>query len=502
MSETPRHGRRILLTADRTQLADYRTLLDGMLSAAQTTLTPLPVVDVLFAPAMPCTAGRAVRAPMGLRRVEAALLDDGFSPDDVVVVPPEKLDRAVGPDTRIIAVSTGDPVGLGMNTSTMVALAGGRPYTTMLFQRLAGRLRRLRARFGNIRIVVGGPGAWQLARSDADRRRLGIDHVLTGYCEAAVARTFRDILNGDAVGEVVPCVWRSGDGVPAIRGATTMGIVEISRGCGLGCDFCTLAKLPMTHLAPAQILADVETNLRAGVRDVSLISEDLFRYGGETAKRTNPQRLLALLRAVRAIPAVRMIQIDHANVSSVASFSDDELAETHALLAGDFADRHVWVNLGVETVSPPLLAGGCIRAKMRPATPESWGDVCREQVQRLSRAGFMPMVSLMTGLPGETDVDVDATTRWVRTLRGERVVVFPMLLAPITPGGRPRNGNDMTAACWRLFHESYRFNFKWVRRMLWSEETHAGLALPRRLVVALLGHMNTVLWKALFTLKS
>ncbi|HUV38291.1 MAG TPA: radical SAM protein [Planctomycetota bacterium] len=507
---TPPDGFRVILSADRTQMAGCPTLLDGMVSASQTTTTPWVVLDRVLAPPVRCRGVRAVRAPLGLRRIEAALLSGGFTPDEVAVVPPEKIPRAAGANTRIIAFSTGDPLGLGMNTSTMVALAGGRPYTTALFQRHLGRARELRRALGNVKLVVGGPGAWQLASSERDRVRLGIDHVLTGYCEAEVAAVFRRILEGDPVDPVVRCAWPPGAEIPSIRGATTMGLVEISRGCGLGCAFCTLAKIGMKHISPERILEDVEVNLAAGVRDLSLISEDLFRYGGPSPGKTRPAKLLELLRTVRGRNDVRLIQTDHANVTSVAAFSDDELIETHRLLAGPLPDRHVWVNLGVETVSPRLLSLDFARdgehvsfaAKLRPFTPDDWGETCRREIRRLAVAGFMPMVSLVTGLPGETDDDVERTTRWVRSLRGERAVIFPLLHAPLDPGTKGMSVADLTPARWRLFEESYRFNFRWLPRMLWREETHAGVGRTRRLVAALLARGNVLFWKTLFALKS
>ena len=46
-----------------------------------------------------------VRAPLGLRRIEAALIRDGFDPADVAVVRPEDLHRAIGPATRLVGAA-------------------------------------------------------------------------------------------------------------------------------------------------------------------------------------------------------------------------------------------------------------------------------------------------------------------------------------------------------------------------------------------------------------
>ncbi len=502
MSETPTRGFRVVLTADRTLMADYRTLLDGMLGASQTTSTPLPLLEMLIARPVASAGVRAVQAPLGLRRVEAALLGGGFTRGEVAVVTPERLGRAVGRDTRIVAVSSGDPLGLGMNTSTMTGVVGGRSCTVVFFERLLARARRLRRVFPEVKIVVGGPGAWQLAQHNADCERLGVDHVLAGYCEREVAEVFRRIAASEGVPTVFQCRWEAQDAVPPIRGATVMGIVEISRGCGLGCDFCTLRDVPMTHLPVETVLADVETNVASGIRDISLVSEDVFRYGGAGGPRTNPPAVLELLRQIRSVDGVRMIQVDHANVASVAGFSDAELGEMHALLSDGARGRHVWVNLGVETASGELLHRSGANAKMRPVAPADWADFCRRQVLRLGHAGFVPMVSLLLGLPGESARDVEATERWVRALRGERVVVFPLFLAPVAPGARPFALGDMTAAHCRLFEECYRLNFKWIPRMLWDEQSRARVPLLRRLALAFFARAYVPWHKALFALRS
>jgi radical SAM superfamily enzyme YgiQ (UPF0313 family) len=246
----------------------------------------------------------------------------------------------------------------------------------------------------------------------------------------------------------------------------------------------------------------VATNVSAGVRDVSLMSEDFFRYGGKGTGRTSPQALIGLLHRLRAIRDVRTIQPAHANIASLADFSDAELAETRRLLAGDSPQRHVWVNVGIETASGALLESAGSRAKMRPFSASQWADRSGEQVRRLTRAGFTPMISLLLGIPGETASHLDETGRWVRSLRRERALVFPVFLAAIRPGTPSFSEEGMTSRHWRLFEECYRFNFRWNLPMLWEDETAAGVGLARRLTMQLLGRCYILWWKALLTLGS
>jgi radical SAM superfamily enzyme YgiQ (UPF0313 family) len=253
----------------------------------------------------------------------------------------------------------------------------------------------------------------------------------------------------------------------------------------------------MEHLPEETILSDVATNLSGGGRTVALVTEDVLRYGGSAAE-VRPDRLIALLERIGELTGPRMIQTDHANVASVAAFSDEELRRVWRLLAGRDDERdYVWLNLGVETASGRLLAKCGGRPKMKPWPVDEWGRACMEQVRRLCRAGFFPLVSLVLGLPGETEEDVEETLRWVEELRGERVAVIPMFHAPVN-GAEPFGLRQMTPLHWRLLRRGYAFNFKWIPRVVWNNQQRAGVPLARRAALQALGRLHVLWWKGLF----
>ena len=202
------NGYQVVLTADRTLMANYSLLFDGMLAASQTTTTPT-LISGLFMPRVRGSSVRARVAPLGLRRIEAALVAGGFDPEEVAVVDSTRLRDAIGSDTRLVGVSSGEPAGLGMNTSTMTAIAGGSIYPAAMFRKLIRQLRRvIDERAPSAKVVLGGPGAWQVV-SDQARRRLGIDHVVTGYAEGNVADVFR--LSSHRPGEHDPLAYRANE---------------------------------------------------------------------------------------------------------------------------------------------------------------------------------------------------------------------------------------------------------------------------------------------------
>ncbi len=487
-------GLPLILTADQTLLADYPTLLDGMMGTVQTTVVPEMLMRRVLSPAMPCQGVRAVRGPLGLRRLEAVLRRAGWAERDVAIVPPHRLKAAIGPATRVVALSSGDPLGLGMTSTTMSAATGGQPYTQRWFAKLCALLRRRRQSGLNFRIVAGGPGAWQLQQQPAAARELGIDTVVVGYAERDLPALMARFAAGEPVGPVVTAAATGPGEIPPILGATVMGVVEISRGCGRGCGFCTLAEEPVSHLPIEQIVADARTNIAGGAAAISLIAEDLFRYGAGGAK-PECSRLMEMLAAVRAAEGLRMIQVDHANVSSVAQMNISELREINRLLRVSPRHRHVWVNLGVETASGELMAANGLAGKISPFGAVDWPELCNTAVRRLIEAGFMPMASLILGLPGETPGHLRQTMDLIERWAGLPMVAFPIFYVAVRPEERPFEISRMSELHWRLFSTCYDFNFRWIPPLIADNQRAAAAPRSRRLFIQMAGRGQKLQWK-------
>jgi len=107
--DAPPEGFRVVLTADRLLMSDFPVLLDGMAAASMTTALPAWFMRRFLCPPVPVEGIRASLAPLGLRKIEAALLEAGFRPEEVAVVPPDRVARAVGRATKAVLVSSGDP---------------------------------------------------------------------------------------------------------------------------------------------------------------------------------------------------------------------------------------------------------------------------------------------------------------------------------------------------------------------------------------------------------
>jgi hypothetical protein len=156
------------------------------------------------------------------------------------------------------------------------------------------------------------------------------------------------------------------------------------------------------------------------------------------------------------------------------------------------------VNVGVESASGALLrrAGG--GGKMVDISDEDWPGQCAEQLARLCRAGFSPMVSLLIGIPEETQEDIAATWEWVHSISALNVTVFPVLYAPVD-GADPITRDDLTPLHWRLMRDSYELNFRRVPVLYADNQLGAGVAMWRRAALQLTGRGQVVLWRHLLT---
>ncbi|MCD6303352.1 MAG: radical SAM protein [Planctomycetes bacterium] len=499
MASKPRHLEpAVVLVADRTLAADYRCLFEGMFATMQTTRVPGVVMRRVLAPPVATDSlGRARTAPIGLRRIEASLADGGpLDGEQVACTTPEALPKLLGPWTKVVGVSSGDPLGWGMSNTTTAQFFKGELYSRRWTLEMLGRISRARRRYG-FSVVFGGGGAWQWSREPGRLRDCGIDAVYEGYFESAGPGLFADLLAGRAAASHVAAGDAGAEGIRPIRGASLLGTVELSRGCGRGCRFCAMARLPMRHLPAGLIASDLQTNVSAGVTSAVIGSEDFLRYGSRTA-RVDFEAVRGLLAELRRVEGVQFIQPDHANVSSAAQLSVEQLSELRRLLARSRPSGYLWVNMGLESANGELVAR-VAPGKVAPFRPEDWQDVVRQAAEKMAAAGFFCVFSVILGLPGETPEDLVRTRRLVTDLAAGQALAFPIFYEPLpdeqAAGARRFTPRAMTAEHLDLFAACYEVNFRKVPRLYWDNQRAAGVSWFKRMITQALGRVEVVSWR-------
>jgi hypothetical protein len=88
------------------------------------------------------------------------------------------------------------------------------------------------------KIVLGGSGAWQIVRGGM-QDEYGIDAVVVGESDCDAVEIFNKVMNGEPLPKIVKTEKPMLEKIPTIKKPALFGVVEITRGCGKGCQFCS-----------------------------------------------------------------------------------------------------------------------------------------------------------------------------------------------------------------------------------------------------------------------
>src|SRR5438094_10314600 len=127
--------------------------------------------------------GSARSMPAGIRVLEASLLRH-FPASDVVCCYPADLDKFIGPDTRVVAVSTHNPLGVTFAAGVYTSIFGSsrEPINSHYAKALFARIKRSSYRH-NFKVIVGGSGGWQIIQTNSFEE-LSVDCVVEGRSES------------------------------------------------------------------------------------------------------------------------------------------------------------------------------------------------------------------------------------------------------------------------------------------------------------------------------
>jgi len=223
----------VVLSADRSQTSNFRgNFLFGFLSCGPYKYIPRIAYERLLCPSVGYDqrTSEAYVAPLGLRRVESTLVES-FGREGVFVAHPQHIEKAIGENTRIVALSEMDPTGIGPVSTAMSSTLS--PFNRYWFTELTTRLRALKSRYG-FKVVLGGAGAWQFIEDEV-RGEYGIDYVVEGEADTAASEIFSSVMDGQAPNYVRVSTGTVNQ-VPLIHDPTIVGMLEAMRGCGRNCE--------------------------------------------------------------------------------------------------------------------------------------------------------------------------------------------------------------------------------------------------------------------------
>jgi radical SAM superfamily enzyme YgiQ (UPF0313 family) len=468
---------RIVLTASASEASEFKhSIWQQMLSATipekfrKTFINP----DSLACESWP--DGRAKYVPNGLRMVETLLLRD-FSEDDVVVCYTENLDKFVGPETKLVGIHAHNPLGISYATDVYSKLGGPNlmPVNAAEFLKIVNHpvIGKYRPK-----ILIGGPGAWQLETSNR-LDEFKVDYLITGEVEKTFNDLVRRMLAGDPtlprIIHVPKDMQPSVDEIPVVRHRSTFGVVEITRGCGRGCQFCGPATKVGRSFPLEHIMQGVRNNVSEGATEIMLVSEDMFLYEQHNNFVTNTDALEHLFKSVTSYPGVQTLQLTHITMAPVVK--DPTVIERLTPHCVPYSHLHhqestdpnkciVDPIIGLETGSPRLFEQ-YMKGKAYPYKANQWRDVILKGMEILNRHNWYPFCTFIIGLPGETPDDTKQSLDLLYELRDAKGMFVPTWFVPLEDsrmkGKQSARLIEMTDLQWEFFFTCWKYNLEFYR---------------------------------------
>jgi tRNA-2-methylthio-N6-dimethylallyladenosine synthase len=190
-----------------------------------------------------------------------------------------------------------------------------------------------------------------------------------------------------------------------------------------GCDkFCTFCVVPYTRGAEVsrpveKIAAEVTRLAEAGVREVTLIGQNVNAYHGEGADGS-AATLGRLLRRLAKVPGIARLRYTTSHPNDM----DDDLVAAHAGLA----ELMPYVHLPVQSGADRVLA-----AMNRKHTRQHYLDVVARL--RAARPDLAFSSDFIVGFPGETEQDFQDTLELIETVGYAGAYTFAYSPRPGTP---------------------------------------------------------------------
>ena len=209
------------------------------------------------------------------------------------------------------------------------------------------------------------------------------------------------------------------DCLPPARAAGATAFVSIMEGCSKYCTFCVVPYTRGEEISRPfdQVLEEVARLARQGVREITLLGQNVNAYAGPMEDGT-PADLATLIHFVAAVPGVERIRF---TTSHPLDFNDS-LVEAFA----GVPQLNNCMHLPVQSGSDRILA-----AMKRGHTALEYKQKIRKL--KAARPGISISTDLIIGFPGETEQDFRATMDLVEDVGFDQSYSFIYSRRPGTP---------------------------------------------------------------------
>lgn len=410
--------------------------------------------------------GSAKVMPYGVRVAEEVLRRHNPD-DDVVVCYPDDLSTFVGRRTVAVGVGAHNPIGTAFSTGVYSNIFGSaaRPINAAESERvyLHPAIRKHRPK-----VVVGGAGAWQIDKTGS-RERLGVDCVINGRAESKILEVFRMAEDGQDLPPAVSAPEPTVEDLVIPRKRSTYGIVEMTRGCGRQCAFCSPTLETRISVPMPDVMAAVRANTENGGRIIFPVSEDIFIYGASRPFYIpSATQLLNFYGTIADEPGVDYLPLSHATIAP-AVVNPGLIRDLSSILLDKSAlqnrnsthpdKRFLAPLIGIETGSPRL-ARLTMSGKSLPFDIRDWQEIVVEGTNVLNDNNWFPVYTFIVGLPNETDDDIRQSLELLHRLKNNRVLYVPSIFTPLEDtrmaSGHAMKPRELTQLQWEFIMTAWK----------------------------------------------
>lgn len=511
---------KVVLTADRTLMSPYRGIsLASFFGCAPAIdvnrehnsfwyhvfgnqVTPRMLFDFICNP-IPNSDGLANYAPYGLRKVEAALVRDGYRREDVVVAHPDHVERFIGPGTEVVGTYEMDPLGMGPVTMTFTYGRKQMSFDEFYCRDLHLRIKAAKEKNGsNAKVIAGASGTWQYNYDPSKIEEYGLYGIVEGdmggigpELDGAGGAFFDALINGEMEtanpfkknkfkveikefnrdnqkyhGRFIH-YWEepSVEEIPTIINPSMHGMVEVMRGCGRGCKFCDVTLRPLRYYPVEKVQKEIEINMKyGGAKNAWVHSDDIFVYGmnPRTTKNMQPNRE-ALEELFKGIMATGIEHTNPTHGTLAGAIADEKLIPNISKIIRASPENHIGIQCGFETGSIRLI-GKYADRKLAPFKPSEWHWVVKSAVKTLNENYWVPAFTLIMGLDNnETAEDSWETIQLIHELETEqpesKFTTTPLTFVPIGLLEKSEFydiGNNMDPPKLGVMYKTWQHNFR------------------------------------------
>ncbi|MHC1592114.1 MAG: B12-binding domain-containing radical SAM protein [Candidatus Helarchaeales archaeon] len=445
----------IVLTSDASLLIKLESSpIKSLFITLPNSVVPLPLFKKICQPLDVNDQGVPYKATTALRTVEAIVRSSNLKTLDTKIVSPNHLKKQINEKTKIVGVSAEDPLGISPATVLFTSMFGGRSINNLMFEKLMNEIKKLKRKIG-FKVIFGGPGAWQF-RTKSVAQYYGIDYVFRGEAEEVLPSFLTRLINDETDVNGFEIFGRPArpEKIPKLFGPVNTKIIEISRGCGRGCKFCPEGPIGMMRSLPLdKILHDARIHVKAGFRSITLQSEDAFRYGS----RDFLTDWEALSNLIDQLHDIGIKDINFTSTTFTAFYNDPDLTRKITQKLNRHKKKENVIQVGLETASSRLMKIHFANKCSPLFKPSEWPEVIMGAMKIMKEQAWLPVSTVIMGLPGEEDEDVLETIQLIKRLNRSWGFFIPFVYVPMKIYSLPERNRfiveNMTQYHWTLMEE-------------------------------------------------